>query len=190
MLRTAMQLASCLLTHKDTLPIWACIFDHGDDPARDPDGLNRIHVRPHKHLNAASQKAVLERLDQAAKRVRFHFKIFEGGDYFDHAPEEPGLGGFLTTLRAEEEEASWENLPEGQMLYYAWKDGKPTVEIDDPVSTNIWVNVGNLNVRDTFDDSSTISQLRAAIIEVACTLVHEFFMLAAWVCGEVVHRNG
>lgn len=78
MLHSAMQLATRLITHEDTLPFWAGLMDcsyAGKDGKR-----KDFVVRARKRLGAAKKKEVLEYLHHVAGRVRTHFKSFSASE--------------------------------------------------------------------------------------------------------------
>lgn len=72
MLRSAMQLATRLTTHEDTLPFWAGLMEFS---LPDKDGKKKdFNFRARKRLDAAKEKQVLKYLNHAANKIRFHLK--------------------------------------------------------------------------------------------------------------------
>lgn len=71
----AMQLASRILTHVDTLPFWVGILDCIDPDTGKVSSDFKVH--PSKHLSPQRNVKVLDHLSRFAERVRFHHKANE-----------------------------------------------------------------------------------------------------------------
>jgi hypothetical protein len=74
-LRAMMQLATRIITHKDTLPFWTGIIKAAEDSEK-----HRYHVplrRVDNAETALSDKKTLDRLVSIAGKVHFHFQAFQ-----------------------------------------------------------------------------------------------------------------
>jgi hypothetical protein len=167
-LRSAMQLATRIITHEDTLPFWAGLMDF-----KPPDGDSEdkgFNVRARKRLNAAKKEEVLEYLNHAASRIRFHLKSFSEAGLREEIAAGYGFEAYFDY---------WEDPyncdPRQPEATYGFTDGKPALHKDCFV--HVWLNVDELvspdMAEDDWDDVK-VSDLRSSMLQFATTLGHEF----------------
>jgi len=168
MLHSAMQLATRLITHEDTLPFWAGLIDCSGP---DKDGKKKdFVVRARKRLSAAKRKEVLEYLNHAAGLIRIHSKSFsEAG-----VQGELAAGyGFVQSFPYWQDPYNCDpNQPEAT---YGFKAGKPALHNDYFV--HMWLNVDQLVYSELAEDDwdeMRVSDLRSSMLQFATTLGHEF----------------
>jgi hypothetical protein len=155
--RATLQLASLVLVHDDTLPFWAGIVDCLDDDG----GIGyQFQAHEREHLPVEQKEWVLEHLDYFADRVRFHYKA-------DEINRTLGIG-------IDPSDPDWNrNLVKP---YFAYKDGKPTVETEMPLFANIVLDTSDMDGYDQRADSwkqFTVSALKREIFNGARVLCHE-----------------
>ena len=179
-LRSAMQLATRIITHEDTLPFWAGLIDCAVNQATD--SPRPFYVRARKRLPADKANSVLEFLAGVASSIRFHFKSFKSFEDQDSHPRD----GFCTFLLIWEDDPNFDpNWPE--LYNYAWRDGKPVMQAD--MFPQIFLNVDSLAGCDMSSDDwldRTVSDIRASILRVAATIGHEF----AHAMAEITQDGG
>lgn len=179
-LRSAMQLATRIITHEDTLPFWAGLIDCAVNQATD--SPRPFYVRARKRLPADKANSVLEFLAGVASSIRFHFKSFKSFEDQHSHPRD----GFCTFLLIWEDDPNFDpNWPE--LYNYAWRDGKPVMQAD--MFPQIFLNVDSLAGCDMSSDDwldRTVSDIRASILRVAATIGHEF----AHAMAEITQDGG
>lgn len=173
-LRSAMQLATLLITHENTLPFWAGLLD--SSTTQPTDVRRPFHVRARKRLSAAKAASVLEFLaTEVASRICFHFRSFAGlrGGLSSH-----DLDGCCTIFAIWPDDADFDAAwPEP--FNYAWRDGEAVMQAD--AFPHVFLNVDPLLGCDMSSGSNdddwldcTISEIRASIFRFAVTIGHEF----------------
>jgi hypothetical protein len=155
--RATLQLASLILVHDDTLPFWAGIVGCLDDDG----GIGyQFQAHEREHLPVEQKKWVLEHLEYFANRVRFHYKA-------DEINRTLGIG-------IDPSDPDWNrNLVKP---YFAYKDGKPTIETGMPLFANIVLDTSDIDGYDQRADSwkqFTVSALKREIFNGARVLCHE-----------------
>jgi hypothetical protein len=76
-LRAMMQLATRIITDKDTLPFWAGIIKASKGPDSEKHHFHVAARRSNTPENALLEKEMLDHLMKVAGNVRFHFKAFQ-----------------------------------------------------------------------------------------------------------------
>lgn len=120
MLRSAMQLATRMITHEDALLFWAGLMDcakSGKDGER-----TRLTVPAGERLDAAKKQEVLEYLQQATRRIRIHLKSFYMGE--ENVTET--CGGFCCAFPLEQDGS--DKSPDQPKTYYGWQNGQPALQ--------------------------------------------------------------
>jgi hypothetical protein len=155
--RATMQLASRMLVHDSTLPFWAGIVDCLGE---DDEVAYQFYAPETEYLSAERKEWVLQHLHGFADRVCFHYKANENHRTL-------GIGvpfgdpDFNKNLK---------------QPYFAYKDGKPTIETGLPLYANIVLNVSDMHGYDQRTDSwkqCTVSALKREIFTGAKLFRHE-----------------
>lgn len=153
---------------KAVITIWAGLIDCSEGPE---EGKSRFRVRARKKLNANNTKKVLDYLMSTAENIRFHFKSFRRYKEDDPIRLSHGFTDYLAVWPEDPAfELDWEKLH-----CYGWRGGKPTAQAE--AFDYMWLNVDRLVGLDMSNNDwldSTISQLRASILQFAGTIGHEF----------------
>jgi hypothetical protein len=169
-LRSALQVATRIITHEDTLPFWAGLIDCARPKVTD--GPRPFRVRARKRLDADKANSVLEYLTGVARNIRFHFKSFESLDEDELSSVK--CNGFCTLFDVGENDPDFD--PSWTELYnYVWRDGKLVVQAD--VFSQIFLNVDAIDACDMSDDDwldRKVSDIRSSILGFANTIGHEF----------------
>jgi hypothetical protein len=167
-LRSALQLATRMITHENTLPFWAGLIDLSEAPQEDK---NHFYARA-RRLGADKEKQVLDFLVKAADNIRFHFKSFDllPEDHPD-GDDAHGFTGIWNVLPGDPLfEMDWE-----EVHCYAIHNGEPVIQKN--AFPHVWLNVDDIEGHDMSNDNwldSTISGVQASIVMSAAVIGHEF----------------
>jgi hypothetical protein len=119
MIHSALQLATRVITHEDTLPFWAGLIDCAKS-SKDEEA-KEFHVRARKRIDAAKEKEVLDYLTYAAGRIRIHLMSFEEAG--ESAMLDVENHGFVQSFDHWKDPSNYDqDSPDG---IYGWTDGKP-----------------------------------------------------------------
>lgn len=164
MLRSAMQLATRMITHDDALPFWAGLMDCARSSKSDE--RRPFHARTGEHLDAAKKREVLHYLHQAADNIRVHLKPFYKG-------EVETMAGFCCAFPLEQDNSG--KPPSQPKFYHGWQDGKPALQEDYFV--HLYMDIHLLIDFDMWTNCwrrRTPADLREAILHFATALCHQF----------------
>jgi hypothetical protein len=156
-LRAALQLATRVITHENTLPFWAGLKDLSEAPMED---RTHFHARA-RRLHADKEKQVLDFLVKAVDNIRFHFKDFRCLHEGHPSKEAHGATG-LQNVEPEHPlfELGWE-----EEYCYAMRNGEAVVQKN--AFAHVWMNVDEIEGHDMSNDhwlDSTVSGIQASIV--------------------------
>ena len=129
-LRAVMQLATRILTHKDTLPFWTAIIKAAEGPESEK---HHYHVPPRRvdtPKTALADKKTLDHLVSVAGKVRFHFKAFQ--DLCHRIPDhnETGQAGFLGPYCPDVKDPELRLAKLATLIFFAGDVEKPSFDMD------------------------------------------------------------
>lgn len=161
MVRAALQLATMLITHDDTLPFWAGLIEAG---LGRKDGTESFHVHTRRQLEQSRKEKTLEYLRSFADHIRLHFKVFTG--------EMASVSGRATVAQL-----TLPGCDDTEVNTCAYRGGEAVIESEDTRFVHMWLNAGLINGFDQSSDkwlSMSIKECKSEIFNTAKVIGHEF----------------
>ena len=175
-LDTIFQLASQMITHRQTLPFWAglinaVVYRDEDEKLARPRSERRekFTVHPTKLLHPEHEKHTLQRLANfGAQKIRMHFREFVD----DEGKPDHRCGGYNALIYVLANDPAYKK--QGKH-HHAWRDGKSTIEGGDRPFLHVFINLRMSNFLGPHEryKNMTISELKIEMFTMALNICHE-----------------